>query len=66
MSDLNSTDQALSTDNIEGLLTQFQNLINSERTIAEIIHEANALTDHIEQYFKANEAASANEAPRRY
>ena len=47
MSDLNSTDQALSTDNIEGLLTQFQNLINSERTIAEIIHEANALTDHI-------------------
>ena len=63
MSDLNSTDQALSTDNIEGLLTQFQNLINSERTIAEIIHEANALTDQIEQYFKANEAASANEAP---
>ena len=55
MSDFNSTDQAKSTDNIETLLAQFQNLINSERTIAEITQEANALTDQIEQYFKANE-----------
>lgn len=45
MSDFNSTDQAKSTDNIETLLAQFQNLINSERTIAEITQEANALTD---------------------
>ena len=57
MSDLNSTDPTISADNIEALLAQFHNLINSERTIVEITQEANTLTEQIEQYIKASNIA---------
>ncbi|HBB48321.1 MAG TPA: DUF349 domain-containing protein, partial [Flavobacteriaceae bacterium] len=55
MSDLNATEPVNSSDNIENLLVQFQNLLNSENSIAEISAEINALTEQIERHFKAED-----------
>jgi len=55
MSDLNATEPVNSSDNIETLLVQFQNLLNSENSIAEISAEINALTEQIERHFKAED-----------
>jgi len=55
MSDLNATEPVNNSDNIETLLVQFQNLLNSENSIAEISAEINALTEQIERHFKAED-----------
>lgn len=54
MSDQNTTHQTDESNNIESLIADFQNLINSERSIPEITAEANGLSEQIEGYFKAN------------
>ncbi len=66
MSDLNATELTSEPKNIEGLLAEYQNLINSERSIPEITSEINHLSERIEAYFKQletdeNTALSANE-----
>lgn len=53
MSDLITTEQTNDPHNIESLITEFQNLINSERSIPEITTEASSLSEQIEAYFKA-------------
>ena len=59
MSDLNATEQTNTPINIETLLADFQGLIDSERSIAEITPEINSLTEQIEVYFKDLEASDS-------
>ena len=53
MSDVNSLQTEIQSPDINALLGEFELLINSERNIAEINPEVNALSEQIEHFFKA-------------
>jgi hypothetical protein len=74
MSDLNATELTSEPKNIEGLLAEYENLINSDRSIPEITSEINHLSEQIEAYFRqldtdestalsASEQHAANDNP---